>query len=280
MKSWPNRFLLLQHFLAYYWRSSTVYDIHTPFVYKFAQEVVEDKRMFYPYQIIESTRQQLLNDDKPISIVDYGAGSKADQRQTRPLKNIVKHSAIATSAGRQLFRLVNWHKPQTILELGTSTGISTMYLNAGALNAKLITVEGCPQTATIAQQNFSRLGLNRIQVINLPFSEALDQLLPQQPTFDFVFLDGDHQLGHSLNYFERLQPHLHEESIFIIADMYWSHEMQQTWQAIKQHPKTTLSIDLFHIGIIYRHSIFQEVQHFSLVPARWKPWHLGIFPPK
>ena len=41
-----------------------------------------------------------------------------------------------------------------IIELGTSLGISTMYLAASCPDTTVCTIEGCPSTAAIAQAEF------------------------------------------------------------------------------------------------------------------------------
>jgi tRNA A58 N-methylase Trm61 len=41
-------------------------------------------------------------------------------------------------------------KPATILEIGTSLGLATSALALGNTKAKVITLEGCPQTANVA----------------------------------------------------------------------------------------------------------------------------------
>ena len=46
-----------------------------------------------------------------------------------------------------------------IIELGTSFGISTMYLAASCPDATVYTIEGCPATAEIARENFTEAGL-------------------------------------------------------------------------------------------------------------------------
>jgi len=46
-------------------------------------------------------------------------------------------------------------------------------------------------------------------------------------------------------------PNVHNNSIVIIDDIYWSDDMELAWQTIKNHPRVTSSIDLFHMGIIF-----------------------------
>ena len=55
-----------------------------------------------------------------------------------------------------LFRMVKYYKPQTILELGTSFGITSAYLASGNDNSVLHTCEGSPAIACHRQTKFCR----------------------------------------------------------------------------------------------------------------------------
>jgi hypothetical protein len=55
----------------------------------------------------------------------------------------------------------------------------------------------------------------------------------------------------------------HEGSIFIFDDIHWSKEMELAWEEIKNHPKVTVTLDLFKIGIVFFHT-GQMKQHFRI----------------
>ncbi len=267
----------MRKFLFFYYKAHTVYDVHSPFISEFIREVIQDKRHFYAFPIIEGFRNELLQNETPIRIDDLGAGSRVNAGKTRLVKDVVKHAAISRRTGRRLFRLVNWQKPLKILELGTSLGISTLYQASASLNAQVITIEGCKETADLATQNFRRLGLPWLKVVNAPFDQAITNALTQLGQVDYFFLDGNHREKATLQYFDSILPYAHPETIVVIADIYWSGEMERAWKKIIDHPKVTLSIDLFDIGIVFFREVVQSRQHFRLVPARWKPWRLGLF---
>jgi predicted O-methyltransferase YrrM len=82
---------------------------------------------------------------------------------------------------------------------------------------------------------------------------------------DFVFFDGNHQKQPTINYFEICLQKAHEKSVFVFDDIHWSEEMEQAWAYIKNHPKVTVTIDLFWIGIVFFRTE-QVKEHFIINP--------------
>ena len=268
------RFQLLLRFLKFYLKANTIYGLHSPFVYELCQKILHDNRTFYAFPIIENLRGRLLKSNRKLDIKDFGAGSQINPNTLRTISNITKNSAISPYVGKLLFRLVNHFKPKNILELGTSMGISTLYQSAAALNAKVITIEGCSTTADIAQQNFTRGGTHWINLINETFENGLPMALESFPRVDYVYIDGDHRSRATIQYFNTLLPHLHNDSILVIADIYWSSEMMESWKELCQHPKVSLSVDFYHFGILFFRKEQIQKMNYQVVPYTWKPWSI------
>ena len=64
-------------------------------------------------------------------------------------------------------------KAGNILEIGTSLGITTAYLALAIPDAKIITLEGCPELSRKAREHFDRLGIKNIELIEGRFEETL-----------------------------------------------------------------------------------------------------------
>lgn len=270
------RLQLLFRYFKYFWQAKTRHDIHSPFVSEFVEKIVEDERNFYPFVIIENLRSQLLRSRQKISIQDFGAGSKVQPGNKRLIRSIARHSAISPTTGKQLFRLVHLYKPSTILELGTSLGISTLYLSTPSRQHKLVTIEGCPQTAKLAKQHFNSMGLSNIYLLNEKFEEGIPKAIHALGKIDLLYLDGDHREEASLQYLRQILPFTHPKSILIIADIHWSEAMEKVWAKTQKLPVVTLSLDLFHYGVLFFDPAIKEKQHFNLIKAKWKLWRIGI----
>ncbi|MEL7006964.1 MAG: class I SAM-dependent methyltransferase, partial [Bacteroidota bacterium] len=163
----------------------------------------------------------------------------------------MEKSAIEAQAGRWLFRMVDFHQPNTILELGTNLGISALYLQGARRSAHLITIEGNPEVAKLARQSFRRLSRRIPDMRTGTFMEEIPKIVKSLDQLDFVWMDGDHQYESTTLYFEQLLPRLHERSVVVIGDIHWSEEMELAWLEIRRHPRVTMSVDLYHMGVLF-----------------------------
>jgi predicted O-methyltransferase YrrM len=241
----------LLNYTKYRFKSDNEHDIHSPYLFDFYNDVICDDNPFYIYDDIESIRAKLLLTDMEITIEDHGAGSKVNKSNKRKIRDIAKNTLKAPKYGQLLFRLVNRLKPTTILELGTSLGVSTLYLAAPSKKIMVTTVEGCANTAKVAQVNFDKIGFKNIELVNDTFDHFLPNYLTKTDTLDFVFFDGNHQKEATLNYFNWCVEKVHHETVFVFDDIHWSEGMTAAWEEIKKHQKVTSTIDLFFMGIVF-----------------------------
>jgi predicted O-methyltransferase YrrM len=246
-----SKLKFLLNYTKYRFKAGNEHDIHSPYLYEFYNNVICDENPFYAYEDIESIRAKLLLTDMKIAIEDHGAGSKLNKSNKRQLKDIVKNTVKAPKYGQLLFRLVNHFKPATILELGTSLGISTLYLAGSSTKTKITTVEGCPNTAKVAQINFDKIGFENIELVKDTFDHFLPNHLAKIKVLGFVFFDGNHQKEATLNYFNLCLDKIHNETVFVFDDIHWSIGMSDAWEEIKKHPKVTSTIDLYFMGIVF-----------------------------
>ena len=261
-----NKLQLAFKYLQYYITASNGkgHGIHSPFVFDFVMNVLIDKRSFYCYKTVEYIREELKQNDDLLTIEDFGAGSHTKQFHQRKISSVASSALKPAKFSQLLFRMVNHYQPKTILELGTSLGITTSYLACAKNDAHVITMEGAPSIASVAKQNFERLQLQNIEIVTGNFDNTLPDLLANVSTLDFVFVDGNHRKKPTLSYFKQILSKTNEQSVLIFDDIHWSEEMEEAWQEIKGHQSVTLSIDLFFIGIIFFRKENKEKQHFAI----------------
>ncbi|WP_304063369.1 O-methyltransferase [Pedobacter glucosidilyticus] len=238
-------------YIAHRINAKTRHGVHSPFVYKLIDEVIYDFKDKPEYKSIEELRKNLLQDHRNITITDLGAGSQLNNQKVKAVKELAKNALKAPRLAKLLFRLVQYTQPKTLIELGTCLGITTAYLAKADENLQVITMEGCPQTAAVAQENFNKLGLKYIQLEVGNFDERLPVLLQNKQQLDVVFIDGNHRKDATLNYFNWCLPKVHENSLLIFDDIYWSKGMKEAWAEIKAHPQVSVTVDLFWIGLVF-----------------------------
>jgi predicted O-methyltransferase YrrM len=238
--------------------------MHSPFVFEFITKILNDKTIYPGYEKVEVLRNQLLNDNTILEVEDFGAGSAIDKKNKRSISSIVKNAAKPKKFGQLLFRMVKHYQPATILELGTSLGITTSYLSLAKPEARLITMEGSKEIAEVAQRNLRNLEIRNVEIIEGNFDNALSSVVRGLSTIDFAFIDGNHRKEPTERYFKELLAKANNDSILIFDDIHWSSEMEAAWQTIKNNAAVTYSIDLFFIGIVFFRKEFKEKQHFTI----------------
>jgi predicted O-methyltransferase YrrM len=239
--------------------------IHSPFVFEFVKNVLNDKRNFPEYAEMENLRNQLLKDKSTVTVSDFGAGSVVDKKNERSISDIARISASPANKGQLLFRIVNHYQPKTIVELGTSLGLSAGYLASGNKNADLVTMEGSPAIADIAEDNFKKIGLKNIKVIRGNFDETLVSVITNcRAGIDFAYIDGNHRKDPTLRYFNMLISAMTDSFVIILDDIHWSREMEEAWITIKNDSRVLLTIDLFFIGLVFFRKDFKIKQHFDI----------------
>ncbi|RZA00479.1 MAG: class I SAM-dependent methyltransferase [Sphingobacteriaceae bacterium] len=232
-------------------RGKSRHGIHSPFIYQLVDEVIYDLHAKKVYNDIEDTRKKLLADDRLITITDLGAGSVLNTNKQKKISAIAANALKSPILAQLLHRLAAFLKPETIIELGTCLGVTTLYLQKAAPNAKIYTLEGCPQTAAVAGAQFAEAGLNNIDLVVGNFDDTLHSIIDSLPKLDFVFVDGNHQKDATLKYFEWCLPKVHEDTLLIFDDIYWSEGMKEAWAQIKAHPQVTVTVDLFWFGLVF-----------------------------
>lgn len=261
-----SSFQLAKKYLHYYITASNGagHGVHSPFVFDFINKVLKDKKQYDCYSAIEKQRQTLLQNDEVIEVEDFGAGSSILKSNKRVIKDIAASSLKPKKFAQLLFRIVQYYKPATVLELGTSLGITTSYLAKGNENVIINTCEGSSAIAAVAKNNFTALQIKNVCITEGDFAKTLSPLLNEIGTIDFAFVDGNHRKEPTLGYFNQLLHHSTSSIMLIFDDIHWSEEMETAWEQIKNHPSVTLSIDLFFIGLVFTNPDFKVKQHFVI----------------
>jgi predicted O-methyltransferase YrrM len=259
-----TKFGLAKKYLHYYITASNGkgHGVHSPFVFDFIKNVLNDKKKYEGYTAIESLRRELKQDDTILDVRDFGAGSLAVSSRQKKVSDIARAFLKPKKYAQLLFRIAQYYKPAATIELGTSLGITTAYL--ACASPKVYTMEGSGEVAAIAENNFKKLGLTNIEIIEGNFDNTLPLLLSKLQKVDLAFIDGNHRKLPTLDYFDQLLNKSTGSTILIFDDIHWSTGMEEAWEEIKAHPDVTLTIDLFFIGLVFFKKDFRSKQHFTI----------------
>jgi len=252
----------VKSFILFLLKSTNQHGVHSPFVYNLVTNCFYKKTPISKIKLINKIKKWLFNNHEIISINDFGSGSKIFKGNQRKVSDITKIAGISTKKSLLLIRMIEYLELQNILEIGTSVGLGTATLSIGNSKATIKTLEGCKNTAAIAQKLFDTFNLENIQLSIGNFSNTLPSVIKNNQ-FDLIYFDGNHQKDATLNYFELCLKTVHNNSVFIFDDINWSVEMQKAWLKIKNHPKVTVTIDTYFWGIVFFRKE-QEKEHFTI----------------
>ncbi|WP_420573603.1 O-methyltransferase [Kordia sp.] len=227
-------------------KSTNQHGVHSPFMYDLVTKCFYDASSKEIYKTLQQYRFDLLQDDTTIEVKDFGAGSRVFSSNKRKVSAIAKNAGITKKRAQLLTRLISYLNIKTCLELGTSLGIGTIAMKEAD---KVFTLEGCPETAQIAQKQFKKHNTKNIEIHVAPFEKSLTSFA--RNTYDLIYFDGNHQKEATLQYFEQLLETAHNDSVFIFDDIHWSKEMTEAWEIIKNRPEVTVTIDTFFWGFVF-----------------------------
>jgi predicted O-methyltransferase YrrM len=149
-----------------------------------------------------------LNDPQVTQLLDalYAKAAKSDALTRNTVRSLdaagqteadfykaarKSYLAVGRDFGNLLYSLVRSTKAKTVVEFGTSFGISTIFL-ASAIrdngSGKVITTECEPEKAEQAKRNLAVAGLE--QWVEFRVGDALETLSDPPRDIDMIFLDG------------------------------------------------------------------------------------------
>jgi predicted O-methyltransferase YrrM len=252
------------HYINYRLTAYTEHDVHSPFVYTFYTELILKQDPYADFEVLKSLRKSLLNNPQLLEVTDLGAGSRKMATNKRAISNIARHGIAQKKQAEFLYRLVRRFSPKTMIELGTSIGLTSLYLSKASPDSTLYTIEGCPNISAFSKSLFQKQEAHSISTIQGNFNDELPKLLSQLNTVDFMYFDGNHAYEPTMRYFTMALEKKQASTIMVFDDIHWSAGMEQAWKEIRSNPEVTLSMDFFHFGIVFFRTEQKNKEHFVL----------------
>lgn len=225
--------------------------IHSPFVFDLVSRIFRNKIDPDIVCCIENIRKKNISDPRKIVVNDLGSGSKKMESGLRKVSDIAKYSPVPGKYGVLLSNMAAEFGSPIIVELGTSLGISTMYMAKSVTGAIVNTIEGSKAISEIAVENFKEAGLDNIRIFTGPFDEIMPDILSGNDKPGLVFIDGNHRKEPLISYFKQIEAAAGSKTVVIIDDIYYSGEMLDAWNEIKVRSKVSVTIDIFRMGIVF-----------------------------
>ena len=267
MQNMYNSFQLARKFLIYLLTSSNGkgHGVHSPFVFDFIVHVLRGKQVdVQGFRQIEAKRRELEHSSRVLDVLDLGAGSSFDKKSQRTVSSIAKRAAKPSRFARLFYRIIRYYQIDSVLELGTSLGLTTRYLSIAGPRHGVISIEGAPAIADFTAKSLAEEGIRNTTILTGDFKDHLPGALASIKGSKLVFFDGNHQYQPTLDYFQAALGGIGDEDILIFDDIHWSNDMEKAWAEIRNNEKVSCTIDLFFIGIVFFRKEFKEKLHFAI----------------
>ncbi|MCL1933237.1 MAG: hypothetical protein FWF53_05460 [Candidatus Azobacteroides sp.] len=216
------------------------YGVHSPFTYNLITKVIEEKTPYYVFEDIENFRKELLN----------GAND---------IKTLTAQETQSKNYGALLFRLVNFFKCCTVLQIGSSTGLMSLYLalplrkscNCYALEERI----GLSETVRNFAENHSLTNLHSVEGA---YAESLLRLKSEIGLFDFIFINTMGDSEKTREAFRLVETFIHSDTVMVIDKIQRDKAMKNFWQEIKNRPDVRLTVDLLSLGLVFFNPILHK----------------------
>ena len=252
----------LKSYWRYFFKAVNEHGVHSPFVYSLYCATIKNKTYPNFYHAIEEKRIELLCDNRVIETTDLGSGSKLLPNPKRRVSKIARHFLQKRKEAQFIYKLGAFLKPKVVLELGTSLGVTTLYLSK-IEDAAVTTIEGCSVTLGIATRLFDSSKAKNITTFCGNIDELLAPVLASLKEVDLVLIDANHDYEPTMRYFNAIFPHLKNESCVLIDDIYQKPGMTKAWKEITADERMHVALDFYRFGLVFPRKE-QRKQYFTL----------------
>ena len=125
-----------------------------------------------------------------------------------------------------LFRLVNYFRPASLVEVGQGNGDALRYMREARRTMDVVALEGLDKENTLLRLRNELARLEKVDFLHLGFT----------PYYKEVF--------------EVAYPYLHEGSCVVMGDIYASAEREAWWKERMADERVVITFDLYDIGLM------------------------------
>jgi len=247
----------LVSYLIYNWKSRGNHYLHSPFIFNWYQLIVNEK-------LLNNDSIQKYRDDLLMDKSDFYYETIESKRIDTSISKRYKQTSIDDKYGEILSHTAHYVGAKNFLELGTSLGVSTLYLALSSEKIQGTTIDYNPNSTNFSKNKFDSLQLHKIKFINGRFEDVLPAYLTSCEPIDLIFIDGNHSYQATIDNTHLIIPKLSSESVIILDDIRWSREMYKAWEELIQLDIFNYTVDFGRIGFLFKTENKSPKQHFIL----------------
>ncbi len=249
-------------FIIFLLKSKNKHGVHSPFVYNIVTKCFAKKIPKKSLTHFINYKKELFSNTSKIALHSVTTDSNPFSKNQRKIVKNALQSIICLKRASLLINLIHYFKPENVLEVETSLGLGSAVVSNATKNSKITTLSNCKETASVAKKLFDRFNFKNIELINGDLNNILTKLVNNNE-YDFIFLNGNCQNIKTLSLFKLILNGIHNDSIIILNNIHLNKENKCIWEKIKKHPKVTVTIDTYRLGLVFVREE-QEKEHFII----------------
>lgn len=204
--------------------------VHSPYTYRLFTNVLFERWQYYSFAKIEKIRKKL------------------NKTATYKASDEPKYTQL-------LQRLCATNDARNIIEIGRSNGISTMYLASNDTRSVVYSICDDKPTDIFRQTGYK----NIIQCTSAELSETINKI----ETLDIVYVRRSCGYKEIDTLFDMCKEKCRDGSILIFDGIHTDQQTEEKWKTIMQSDRTTLSMDLYKIGLVWFKKEIKR-QHYTV----------------
>lgn len=253
-------------FLAYYRKAGTIYDLHSPYLFRFIEFVMDPGRVYYDMARLRPIRDLTMrkDTDRIPQVTSKGYHSR--------------FSCCRRWTAQCLYRIVLFQKARRILILGTGNGLDALFLNrAAGAGAEIHAIEPDPEHRTQSQEILTDYApdIRLYSSINDWKTNYSDQ---ETTTWDLVFWGRNFtpDVG-SPHFYQQIEGMTSYTGIWVLAEPHDNPARYEFWRGLVSRQSSVASFRCWSFGVIFFSPLFHEKYHFTFIPWKLKPWGIGLW---
>jgi predicted O-methyltransferase YrrM len=199
-------------------------------VYGLITKVIGERCPYYRFSDIELLRKRLLC--------------------RKEIVGVVGHESIRPKQGALLFRLTNHFHSKSILQIGVSMGLSTLYLTSYKQGVKCVAMEKRPEYAAVARWVYEKAARTPIDLRIGDYHTILPGILEEMKIVDFIFFNTSRDTSNA-SLFNTCVEHAQSNTVFVFEGIKSNCSMRKLWEMVCAHPEVTVTLDLYSMGIVF-----------------------------
>lgn len=261
----------IKRYLEYYFSALTIYDLHSPKLYRLIDFVMDNERQYIEMARLRVVRDQLSrvpNPYEPPMAATPGNRKRITTRRSR------LHAACCSKFSAEcMFRIAVFFQPKVILHLGAGNGLDSLYLKkAAGSSSKLKYEEKAIERKLIAEKLFAHFSPS-VEVLNDSSEIEVAGYPLDMLVLGSNFIPRENPPG----LLERLLQNTNPEGAWMITGIHKDPEKFKLWEKLKKNKHVTTSIRCWSFGVLFFSKDFHEKLDLTIIPWLMKPWRIGLW---